>query len=63
MKALIDTQESVDYLMSLPFSYLMGAHKGALLCKADGEWSGADREASDFVDTIISFRIDQGLTS
>lgn len=63
MKALQDTQDSIDYLMSLPFSYLMGAHKGALICKADGEWSSADQEASDFVDTIIAFRLDQGLTS
>lgn len=56
-------QDCVDYALAQPLSYLVYAQKGALVQKAEGEWSDDDQQALDFVEAMINFRLDQGLTT
>lgn len=58
----MEEQEAVELLLELPLAFLVDAQRGAAKCKAAGEWSSFDDEASDLVETIISFRIDEGIT-
>lgn len=62
MDQLINTQECVDYMLAQPLSYLVAAQKGALAQKATGEWSAYDEFATDLLETVIAFRLDEGLT-
>jgi hypothetical protein len=56
-------QDCVDYLFSLPFGYLVDAQKGAAQHRAEGDWKSQDQAIADLVETIIAFRLDQGMTS
>lgn len=61
-RALMDTQDCVDYVLAQPLSYLVAAQHGAVALKASGEWDEDDQRNLDFLEAIINFRLSEGLT-